>query len=162
MSNPSSGTGAIWAQTENEIMAFNMKHSRFRGRLKMGINSLFGMLGSNAAYKSLFKQVLENYNRDFDPSFVAADEMVENVCSVPVNKTRQSIKEYPLLKDSVDNRFPISVIYGEKDIYGDSKRFVRNRFPKAVFVEIKNAGHLPWKHNKEELFKTLDDFYRIQ
>lgn len=39
----------------------------------MGIKSLFGMLGSDGAYRSLFKTVLNNYNRDFDPSFQASE-----------------------------------------------------------------------------------------
>jgi len=62
LNSPSSGTGEIWKQTEREVMAFNKEHSSFWGWSKMGLKSLFGMLGSDMAYQSLFKQVLENYN----------------------------------------------------------------------------------------------------
>jgi proline iminopeptidase len=54
------------------------------------------------------------------------------------------------------------VTYGEKDIYGESKRRGWKRFPKAIFVEIENAGHIAWRHNKGKFVNTLNDFYRIQ
>jgi heme-degrading monooxygenase HmoA len=41
---------------------------------------------------------------------------------------------------------PVIVTYGEKDIYGESQRPARNRFPKAAFVEIENAGHIARRH----------------
>ncbi len=161
LSSPSSGTGELWKQTESEVMAFNKEHSGFWGWSVMGVKSLLGMLGSDAAYQSLFKQVLENYNREFDPTFTATDAMVENVRAEPINKTRPCILEYPLLKDSPDHRFPIMITYGQKDLYGESKRSVKNRFPKATFVEFENAGHIAWRHKKEEFNHTLIEFYRI-
>jgi proline iminopeptidase len=108
----------------------------------MGVGLLFGILGSDAAYQTVFKQVLENYNKEFDPTFKATDAMVENVRAEPINKTRPQILQYPLLKNATDYRFPIIVTYGEKDIYGKSKEHVRGRFPKATFAEIENAGHI--------------------
>jgi proline iminopeptidase len=162
LSSPSSGTGEIWKQTENEVMIFNKKHSGFWGWLKMGMNSLLGMFGSNSAYQSLFKQVLQNYNKDFDSAFIATDEMVKNVRSEPVNRTRPHIVGYPLLKDAIDYSFPIIIVYGEKDIYGESKRYVKNRFPKATFVEIENAGHIAWRHAPKEFNRILVKFYEIQ
>lgn len=162
LSSPSSGTGEIWKQTEREVMAFNKEHSGFWGWLKMGMNSLFGMLGSDPAYQYLFKQVLENYNKDFDSTFVATGEMVKNVRAGPINKTRPHIVAYPLLTEAIDYRFPIMVTYGEKDIYGESKQHVKNRFPKATFLEIENAGHIAWRHNPEKFNKILAEFYGIQ
>lgn len=160
--SPSSGTGEIWKQTEREVMAFNKKHSGFWGWLKMGMKSTFGMLGSDSAYQSLFKQVLENYIKDFDSTFTATDEMIKNVRSEPINKTRPHIVEYPLLKDSIDYRFPIMITYGDKDIYGKSKQYVKNRFPKATFVELENAGHIAWTPNPKKFNNILVDFYGIQ
>jgi len=162
LSSPSSGTGKIWKQTESEVMAFNKKQVGLWGWLKMGMLSLFGRLGSNSAYQSLFKQVLENYNKDFDSTFTATDEMVENVRAEPINKTRSHIIEYPLLKDSVDYRFPILIAYGKEDIYGESKQYVKKRFPKATFIEIENAGHIAWRHNKDKFDDILRNFYGIQ
>ncbi|MBI4379411.1 MAG: alpha/beta hydrolase [Nitrospinae bacterium] len=106
--------------------------------------------------------MLENYNREYDSAFAATDAMVENVRAEPINKTRPHIVDYPLLKDAIDYRFPIMITYGQQDIYGESKRHVKNRFPKATFVEIENAGHIAWRHNKEKFNNTLSEFYRIQ
>lgn len=162
LSSPSSGTGDLWKQTESEVMSFNKEHSGLWGWSMMGVKSLLGMLGSDKAYQSLFKQVLENYNKEYDPSFTATDTMVENVRAKPINKTRPHIVEYPPLKDAIDYRFPIMVTYGQKDIYGESKKSVRNRFPKATFVEFQNAGHIAWKHNNAAFVRTLTDFYHLQ
>ena len=71
------------------------------------------------------------------------------------------IAKYPLLKESVGYGFPIVVTYGEKDIYGKSRQYVRTRFPKATFVEYANAGHLAWKNRDAQFIVTLTDFYRL-
>ncbi len=102
LSSPSSGTGPQWRQTEKEVMGFNKKHSSLARFLQMGIGSLLGALGSDKAYRSVFKQVLVNYHKEFDPTFRATDAMVENVRAEPINKTRPRILRYPLLKDAVD------------------------------------------------------------
>ena len=143
-------------------MAFNRRRSGFCGYLKMAVGLLFGVLGSDAAYRIVFKQVLENYNKEFDPTFKATDAMVENVRAEPINKTRPRILKYPLLKDAVDYDFPILVSYGERDIYGKSREHVRSRFPKATFVEIENAGHVAWRHNRDRFFGILSDFYQLE
>jgi len=159
--SPSSGTGELWILTESEVMSFNKEQSGLWGWSIMGVKSLLGMLGSDKAYQSLFKQVLENYNKKFDPSFAATDAMVENVRAEPINKTRSHIVEYPLLTDAIDFRFPIMITYGQKDIYGESKKSVKNRFPNATFVEFDNAGHIAWKHNNAKFTRTLTDFYQL-
>jgi proline iminopeptidase len=87
--------------------------------------------------------------------------MVKNVRADPVNKTRQHITKYPLLKNMSDYDFPIIIVYGEKDIYGESKQYVKNRFPQAIFVEMRNAGHMAWKHAPEEFSRILVEFYKI-
>ncbi|MBV6394434.1 MAG: hypothetical protein KPEEDBHJ_03690 [Anaerolineales bacterium] len=100
------------------------------------------------------------YN-DVDAGFIATNEMVENVRANPINKTRPHIIKYPLLKNMDDYDFPIIIVYGEKDIYGESKQHVKSRFPQAIFVEIKNAGHIAWKHAPKEFSHTLVEFYGI-
>jgi proline iminopeptidase len=162
LSSPSSGTGRLWKQTEREVMSFNKAHSSSWGWLVMGAESLLGRLGSDRAYQSLFKQVLQNYNADFDPSFTPTDAMVENVRAEPINRTRAHIARYPVLKDSVDYPFPVVITYGRKDIYGDSKRSVKTRFPKATFVEYEHAGHLAWKQDSAAFMSTLRDFYHLR
>ena len=162
LSSPSSGTGEVWKQTESEVMSFNKEHSGLWGWLMMGVKSLLGMFGSDKAYQSLFKQVLENYHKEFDPSFAATDAMVENIRAEPINKTRPHIVKCQPLKDAVDYCFPIMITYGQKDIYGGSKKSIKNRFPKAAIVEFQNAGHIAWKHNNTEFVRILTDFYQLQ
>jgi proline iminopeptidase len=67
--------------------------------------------------------------------------MVVNVRAEPVNRKRPHIAAYPLLRDAVDRSFPVLITYGDKDIYGKSRRHVRNRFPHATIMEIVNAVH---------------------
>jgi proline iminopeptidase len=160
LSSPSSGTGEHWKQTEHEVMSFNRERSGTWGWSLMGMRSLLGMLGSDAAYRSLFKQVLENYHREFNPTFSATDAMVEQVRAEPINRTRPHIAEYPLLKTAA-YPFSIMIAYGEKDIYGKSKEHVRNRFPTAIVVAIERAGHIAWLHNSKRFSALLDDFYQL-
>lgn len=161
LSSPSSGTGQQWSQVEREVMAFNKSRAGSRAWSVMGIKSLLGMLGYDRAYQSLFKQVLENYLRDFDGSFLATDEMVENVRAEAINKTRASILEYPLLNEIATYDIPILVAYGEKDVYGKSKQHVKTRFPNAKFVEYARAGHIPWKNNSTQFSASLTEFYQL-
>lgn len=161
LSSPSSGTGAVWQAVENEVMRFNQARAGFGGWLQMGIKSLLGRLGSDAAYQSLFKQVLKNYQKDFNPAFTVTDEMVKNVRATPINKTRPHIANYPLLKEGIDYPFPIIITYGQKDIYGQSKQAVKRRYPQATFVEIVQAGHIAWRDNPAMFNHILNNFYRI-
>jgi proline iminopeptidase len=162
LSSPSSGTGEIWKETESEVMSFNKEHSGFWGWSMMGVKSLLGLFGSDKAYQSLFKQVFENYTKEFDPSFSATDAMVENVRAEPINKTRSHLLKFPLLKNGMDYRFPIMIAYGQYDVYGKSKLYVRKRFPNATFVEYEKSGHIAWMQNKMEFFGSLVSFYHLR
>lgn len=57
---PGSGTNIEWKQTEKEVMQANRLKSTSWQWMKMGMDSLFGMLGSTRAYKRLFRQVMKN------------------------------------------------------------------------------------------------------
>jgi len=159
--SPGSGTGEHWVQTESEVMAFNKSRTTFWQWMMMGINSVRGMFGSDSAYQSLFKQVITNYNKDFDDEFVANDSMVKQVRADPANKTREHLLSYPLLISPVNYRFPIIVQYGEKDIYGASKEHVVDRFPQAQFIVIDDAGHFPWLNNAPKFQNVVMNFYHI-
>ncbi len=162
LSSPSSGTGEIWKETESEVMSFNKEHSGFWGWSMMGLKSLLGIFGSDMAYQSLFKQVFENYIKEFDPSFVASDAMVQNVRAKPINKTRSHLMKYPLLKNGMNYRFPTIIAYGQFDVYGASKKHVKKRFPNATFIEYENAGHIAWMQNKDEFIDSMISFYKMR
>ena len=163
LSSPSSGTGEQWEQTESEVLDFNKSKTTTWQWLVMGVNSLRGMLGSDKAYQSMFRQVIANYNDGLDVVVSVGEEMIEQVRADPVNKTREYILKYPLLNSPVSYRFPIVVQYGdgEKDIYAQSKQHIYDRFPDAKFSIIKKSGHIAWLNNPRDFNELLQSFYRI-
>ena len=155
---PGSGTNIEWKQTEKEVMQLNKSKCTTGQWMKMGVNNLLGMFGSNNAYKRLFKQVMKNYN----DGFVKTDNLgidVDNLKADPINKTRKEIVKYPILKSNLNPLFKITIVYGDKDIYKSSKEFVLNRYPTAKVSIIKNCGHLPWLHNPTDYKQILESHY---
>jgi proline iminopeptidase len=103
---------------------------------------------------------LNNYNKGFalsSPHIVS----LEKARAKPTNETVREIKRYPLLKVIENPPFPIIVTYGDNDIYGDTSKYVRERYPKARFEIIKNCGHIPWLHNPSAFAEILADFYKL-
>ena len=155
---PGSGTGIEWKQTEKEVMQLNKSKCTSGQWMKMGMNNVFGMLGSDNAYKRLFKQVMKNYNEDF----VKTEDLgidFGNLKSAPINKTRPEILKYPILQKKENPKYKITLIYGDQDIYKSSKDFVINRYPTAKVCVIKNCGHIPWLHNPTDYREILRTHY---
>jgi len=140
-----SGTNDQWKTTESEVMTFNKSKTTSAEWMVLGINSLLGMLGSDNAYRKLFKQVIINYNKGYSSSPHGIN--FDNVKALSINRTRKEILEYPMLTDVPSPTFKITIVYGDNDIYGGSKIFVMNRFPTAGIHNIENCGHFPWLHN---------------
>lgn len=157
---PGSGTNIEWIQTEKEVMELNKSKTTNYEWMMMGINNVLGILGSDNAYKRLFKQVMKNYNNDF----INSDAIVidfENLKAEPINKTRNEIIQYPLLPILNDKQFKISIVYGDQDIYKSSKNFVIKRYPNAQLYTIENCGHIPWLHNPEQYNEILNLHYSM-
>ncbi len=155
---PGSGTGTEWKQTEKEVMQLNKSKCTSGQWMKMGMNNVLGMLGSDNAYKRLFKQVMKNYNEDF----IKTEELgidFGNLKSAPINKTRPEILKYPILQKQENTKYKITIIYGDQDIYKSSKDFVINRYPTANVCVIKNCGHIPWLHNPTDYKEILKKHY---
>ena len=156
---PGSGTGSQWKQTEKEVMQLNRSKTTFWQWSKMGMNNLLGILGSDTAYKRLFKQVMKNYNDEF----VKTDQLTidfSNLKARAINKTRKEILKYPELKPLTNAPYKITIVYGDKDIYQSSKNFVLNRYPTASVFELKNTGHIPWLHNPTDYFNVLENHFQ--
>lgn len=158
LSSPSSGTGAVWKETEKEVMQFNKKACTAWQWMVMGWRSLHGAMGSDKAYQQLFRQVLRNYNKGYDTA-PEDDSWLNDIAADPVNKTRKSIIAYPPLRP-MNCAFPVTIAYGEKDIYGPSRNHVMKRYPTARQVTIEKAGHLPWVHNPSHFEKILNDHFQ--
>ena len=158
--SPSSGTNKTWEETEKEVMKYNKKMASSSEWLKMGWNSLLGILGSDNAYRRLFEQVYKNYHRDFQTIKIREEELA-GIAAEPINKTRKEIINYKLLEKIENPLFPICISYGEHDIYGESKIKLIERFPTANIYEIKDCGHIPWLHNTLEFEKIAAKFYEL-
>ncbi|HEY8780776.1 MAG TPA: alpha/beta hydrolase [Mucilaginibacter sp.] len=159
--SPGSGTGVQWKETESEVLKFNRSKCSSAEWLAMGLNSLLGILGSDKACQRLFKQVIKNY----DKGFVSEEPLsfdLQYIRAAPVNLTRKQLIKYPLLKNNLNPPFKITVTYGDSDIYGESKKYVKERYPDASFHTIDKCGHFPWVHNKSDFKKILADHYKIK
>jgi proline iminopeptidase len=156
---PGSGTNSEWKQTEKEVMQLNKSKCTFWQWTKMGMNNLWGMLGSDKAYKRLFTQVMKNYNDDFIETAHSGVDF-GNLKAAPINRTRPEIIKYPLLEKMTKPQFKITIVYGDQDIYKASKNFVINRYPTAEITTIPNCGHIPWLHNPTEYAKILTTHYQ--
>ena len=76
------------------------------------------------------------------------------------NQTRKEIMAYPLLPRLEDPAFPITVTFGDNDIFGASGHFVISRYPSAQVFTIKNSGHFPFFHNPEDYFAILHQHFQ--
>lgn len=158
--SPSSGTGEVWKQTEKEVMQFNKSAVSTWQWLGMGWRSLLGALGSDRAYRLLFQSVLENYNKGFATTSTETTDWLEDVAAGPVNKTRKSILAWPMLRQMNDCPFPVTITYGARDIYGESRRHVTERYPGAETIVIPDSGHLPWVQQPELFAEIVAGHYR--
>lgn len=159
--SPSSGTNSIWKKTEKEVMKYNKMNASWGEWMKMGWNSLLGMVGSDKAYQKVFFIVMKNYHKNY--SDISINEaQLRTITADPVNITRKNIVSYKNLKPMTKSNFPIIVTYGDGDIYGESKKEVYKRYPKAEFHVIEDCGHIGWIHNPEKFGEILSDFYSIE
>ena len=157
--SPGSGTGEEWKQTEQEVMQLNRAKSTSWAWIKMGVNSQLGKLGSDRAYQCLFKQVLSNYHQGFSAEKATSTDL-SLLRAEPINKTRPQIVKFPALITPQKVDFPVTIIYGDQDIYGGSKNYVLNRYPQATVHSISHSGHIPWVHNPAEYKTVLADHFK--
>lgn len=158
--SPSSGTNTLWKTTEEEVLALNKQCATNWEFLKMGWFSLLGMIGSDVAYQRMFYLVMTLYHRGH--SDIEVDrEVLKAVKADPVNQTRPNIVKYKALEKVENPKFPIVIIYGDSDIYGQSKAEAALRYPTSKSYEIQNCGHIPWLHNPTRFGAIMDDFYSL-
>jgi proline iminopeptidase len=158
--SPGSGTGIQWAETQAEIAKYNQSKSSKLEIAAMGIQAFLGGLSSDKGYQNLYKQLLKNFNKGFTVNTPIPFEL-ECVKAKAINLTTKAILQYPLLRQFTDPGFAITVAYGEKDIYGDSKKYIKERYPSAAIHFISNSGHLSWAHHTEEFVKILSMHFKL-
>ena len=155
---PGSGTNTEWRQTEKEVMQLNRAKCTRGQWARMGWNNLLGMLGSDKAYSRLFRQVMKNYNEDFIET-EGREVDFTLLKAEAINRTRPQILKYPLLGRQEALPFPVTIVYGNGDIYRSSKNFVLHRYPTARVETISHCGHIPWLHNPAAYKRVLESHY---
>ncbi|RNI27161.1 alpha/beta hydrolase [Rufibacter immobilis] len=156
--SPASGTGRQWAETMLEVGRYNFRKSRLLEFMAMQVNTTLGLLGSNRGYRRFFRQALANFSRGFQevhPEHFSVD----CIRARTINRTVKSILTHQTLPDVLHTPFNTTITYGDKDIFGDSKRYVLRRFPEASVQVIPGSGHIPWSHNPQAFLPVLDTHF---
>jgi len=158
--SPGPGTGRQWIKSLMEVAYFNKTRSTAKEWMAMMGNALLGTLGSGTAYQRLFRQFALNMNKGF-----AVEEPVpfalDCIRAAPVNRTTRSILFSPVLAPLPDPGFGITVSYGDQDIFGASRHYVRHRYPTAQHILLPDSGHLPWLQQKSAFFELLTKHYAM-
>jgi len=158
--SPASGTGELWKLTEKEVFQYNRSRSSRAEWIGMGIHKVLGLLGSNSAYRRLFRQIIINYNKGYNVE-PPDPEKIARINARAGRATRRAIKQHPPIKNFGHTPYPVMITYGESDAYGISQKYVAERFPNAQTTIIPASGHTPWKHNLKEFTKVLITFYQL-
>jgi proline iminopeptidase len=158
--SPGSGTGTVWTRTEKEVYRYNRSRSTNTEWVWMGINALFGLMGSSSAYRRLFRQIIINYHKGYNVP-PPEPEKLAKINSRAALRTRGVIKKFPAMEVFGKTPYPVMITYGQYDAYGDSKNYVFERFPEALKAIVPDCGHTPWKHNPKVFQEVLGTFYGI-
>lgn len=161
LSSPSPGTGKHWSEMKREVMLYNKQKCTKKEWRRMGLNSMLGALGSDKAMGRLYMQVVKNYNKGYVEIEDNKSASYEKAKGKSTHKTVKNIKNAPLLKKLSSPDFPILITYGDDDIYGETTKYVIERYPTAKVVFIPNCGHLPTIHNPEKYWELFASFYRL-
>jgi proline iminopeptidase len=161
----STGIGPEWAEMERAVLAWNRKACSFREFLGLGSASLLAMVPGEIGQRALermFGQVWLNY---LPPTLrePVPPEVLAGIGQRTVFRTKADVARLP--KDTLDRvlptaEFPVRVIYGENDIYGDRVDQPRARLPHAEFEIWEETGHLAWIEQPERFADSLRAFFR--
>ncbi|MDQ4140005.1 MAG: alpha/beta hydrolase [Bacteroidota bacterium] len=160
LSSPAPGTGKEYKDTMVEIAKYNKAKSSWLEWLKMNLHTFLGVLGIDYGYKKFFRQALINFSRGFLESHPERFGL-RFIKAKAINKTIKSILLAPVLPKSLHPDFKTTITFGDQDIIGESKSYVKERYPLAPFHIIPASGHIPWSHNKKAYLKILVDHYGI-
>ena len=156
--SPGSGTGSHWRNTMVEIGKFNMGKTTLLEKSDMALDAVMGLLGSDSAYRRLFRQFSLNFNRGFKVASAIPFE-ISCIKARAINATTKMLLQAPKLRQMPDPGFRITITYGDQDIYGSSVKYIEQRYPTANIVTIPASGHLPWLHNEKEFYKILAEHF---
>ncbi|HEX8269904.1 MAG TPA: alpha/beta hydrolase [Flavobacterium sp.] len=158
--SPASGTGKQWLEMSLEVGKYNKRKSTLTEWLGMMKDSFLGSLKIDNACKKFHRQFIINCNKGHkvEPT---APALLECVKAPGVNGLVKAVSVYEELKQ-LHPEFNITVTYGDDDIYGESQKYVRERYPSAKFVQVPNCGHMHWLHNPKVFFEQFDSHFGIR
>lgn len=159
--SPVPGTGWTWVKTALEIRRFNKRRSTRQEWLTMMKNALLGMLGNYKAYQKFYFQLCTNCNKGYGVKS-PAPLLLDHLNAKPINCTNLTILTYPNLQKLSNQNIKTTITFGDNDIFGNSTKYIRSKYPHARFITIPNSSHFSWLHNKETFNDVLVDHYEIK
>jgi len=152
--SPASGTGAQWMKMGAEINKYNQQRCSFLTWLVMNKNAFLASFGSDSETRMFYRHFAINSNKGFNVR-PTAPLLLELATSAAVTGTTKEIIKYGILREFRKSHVKITVTFGDTDIYGESAKYVRERYPSAAFITIPQCGHMQWLHNENDFFKTI-------
>ncbi|MCX2740408.1 alpha/beta hydrolase [Pontibacter anaerobius] len=158
--SPASGTGRQWKEMLLEVSRYNKSKSTQQEWLGMIKDASLGVLGNDKAYERLFTQFCLNCNKGYNVSN-PVPVMIDHIYAKPINRTSLALLREPILEPMIDQGFKFTVTYGQDDIYGDSKKYVRERYPYANYITIPQSSHFAWLQNEPAFYDILSEHYNL-
>ena len=161
--SPTPGVGTDWVAMERDVMAYSKKRCSSGAFAMMGLRSLLGripLLGQRSLQK-MYAQVWLNYQNP-DSALPASRSVLDGIGQQTTFATRASAVSLPTdFLDSVlpQATFPLFVMFGENDIYGQHTQLVVKRYPNATVEIWPDCGHLPWLDAPARFENQLKSFY---
>jgi proline iminopeptidase len=161
--NSGIGLGDDWRFMERAVMAHNRRRSGLLGFTLLGFDQVLALLpgavGDRAA-RRMMARVWRNY---FDRPTSApspSEEWLEGVHSRPIFATRNAAlaADAGVLR-GVSPLVKVLIIFGERDIYGETTSRLVSRYPSARVVILPSAGHVPWLQNRAAFVKEVTSFF---
>ncbi|WP_247236745.1 alpha/beta fold hydrolase [Telluribacter sp. SYSU D00476] len=159
--SPCTGTGWQWVKMGVEIGRFNKRRSSLLEWVSMCKNGLLGVLGSNVAFTQFYTQFCINCNKGYQVEN-PVPFLVDHIKARPIIRTNTRVFFYHRLKRVPAPEYKITVTYGDNDVIGPSRRYVRKRYPTASFITVRGTSHLPWLQNEEVFYRILAEHYAIK
>jgi proline iminopeptidase len=158
--NPATGTGRQWKDTMLEVADYNKRKSSYTEWVAMQAQSALGLLGNDKAYQKFYGQALRNFSRGFTEAY-SEEFALDCIKAKAINQTVKAILKHPLLPEKIIPEYKITIAYGDRDIFGKSKRCVMRRYPTVPIIFIPGSGHIPWSHNMEVFVSILQEHYGV-
>lgn len=167
LSSPALGVGQDWKRNESEVMKYNKRQSGSAGFVAFGLLWLLASLpdgAGHAAFKKVMQRVWKNYFLEPQRAPPADEQWLEGVNRRAFVATANSATSNPRALDGLEKvaaEWPVAVLYGKHDIYGDGIDIVYSRFPNAQKFMLENSGHLPWLQVRNRFADILKHFYKL-